>query len=157
MFGPGAWVKGAVGAGVGQWRDSPYEWKQGARGFGLRYGSGMAQCVTRATITAGTAALLHEDNRYFVSEETAKGARLKYALASTFLARHPDGSRHFSYSRIGGMAASALISRAWQPESTGHVRSAGVNFGAALGAAAGINVAREFLPSRFRNLLKWSD
>jgi len=157
MFGPLSWFRGAAAAGWGQLRNRPEEWGQGARGFGLRYGSAWAQMATRATITAGAAALLHEDNRYFVSEETTKRARLKYALASTFLARSDDGSRHFSYSRIGGMAAASVISREWQPHSTSSMRSAGLNFAVSLGTAAGFNVAREFLPLKLRNLLKWTD
>jgi hypothetical protein len=55
-----AWFSAAVGAGIGQWRDSPWEWKQGARGYGLRYGSGFATRVTRETITFSAATLLHE-------------------------------------------------------------------------------------------------
>src|SRR6516164_1459229 len=38
MFGPMAWTSGAISAGLGQWRNSPHEWEQGSRGFGLRYG-----------------------------------------------------------------------------------------------------------------------
>jgi len=157
MFGPMAWVRSGISAGWGQLRDRPKEWNEGARGFGLRYGSATAERITRGTITAGAAALLHEDNRYFHPAATDKGARLKYALASTFLARKDDGTRRFSFSRIGGMGAAALISRTWQPESTSSMRSAGVNFGVMLGAAAGFNVAREFLPGKLKTLFKWED
>jgi len=129
--GPMTWVTGAFSAGWGQLRDRPHEWGQGARGFGLRMGSGFAQRVTRETLTYGAASLLHEDNRYFRSTDTAKGKRLEYAILSTFLARKEDGTREFSYSRIGGMLGSSLISRTWQPASTGSMNSAGVNFGTA--------------------------
>jgi hypothetical protein len=150
MFGPMAWTSGAVSAGIGQWRDSPHEWGQGASGFGLRYGSGFGTSVTRATITFGAAALLHEDNRYFRSQSTATGARLRHAIFSTFLARKDDGTRRFSFSRIGGMFGSAMISRTWQPQSNGGFSNGMTNFGTQVGVAAGLNVAREFLPKRFR-------
>lgn len=149
MFGPMAWTSGALSAAFGQWRDSPHEWGQGARGFGLRYGSGFGARVTRETITFGAAALLHEDNRYFRSQETGTGRRLKYAIESTFLARKDDGSRRFSFSRIGGMFGSAMISRTWQPPSTGNFHSGMDNFGTQIGVAAGLNVVHEFLPKRF--------
>ena len=46
------------------------------------------------------------------------------------------------------MAGSSLISRTWQPESTGRLRSAGLNFSTSLALAVGFNVAREFLPKK---------
>jgi hypothetical protein len=150
MFGPLAWTSGAVSAGIGQWRNTPHEWEQGARGFGLRYGSGFATHVTRETITFAASTLLHEDNRYFRSQKSGTGARLKYAIFSTFLARRDDGTRRFSYSRIGGMFGSAMISRTWQPQSTGGVQDGFMNFGTQVGVVAGLNVVREFMPRRFR-------
>src|SRR5437879_3855536 len=64
MVGPMTWFTGAASAGWGQLRDRPKEWGQGARGFGLRMGSGFAQRVTRETLVFGASSLLHEDNRY---------------------------------------------------------------------------------------------
>lgn len=154
VVGPMAWFSAAVGAGFGQWRDSPWEWKQGARGYGLRYGSGFATRVTRETITFSAATLLHEDNRYFRSPSTGTGARLKYAIFSTFLARKDDGTRRFSFSGVGGMFGSAMISRTWQPSSNAGFGNGMVNFGSQIGVAAGLNVAREFLPKRFRTIIK---
>ena len=154
VVGPMAWFSAAVGAGIGQWRDSPWEWKQGARGYGLRYGSGFAARVTRETITFSAATLLHEDNRYFRSPSTGTGARLKYAIFSTFLARKDDGTRRFSFSGIGGMFGSAMISRTWQASSNAGFDNGMVNFGSQIGVAAGLNVAREFLPKRLRTIIK---
>ena len=150
LVSPMGFVTGAFSAGWGQLLDRPHEWGQGARGFGLRYGSGYAQRITRETLTFGASSLLHEDNRYFRSNESSNGRRLEYAVMSTFLARKDDGTRRFSFSRIGGMLGSSLISRAWQPPSTGSMSSAGVNFGTSLGVAIGFNVAREFLPKKLR-------
>jgi hypothetical protein len=150
MFGPMAWMSGATGAGIGQWRNTPHEWEQGARGFGLRYGSGFAANITRETLTFGASTLLHEDNRYFRSQSRGTGARLGHAILSTFVARKDDGTRRFSFSRIGGMFGSAMISRTWQPPSNGGFGDGMVNFGSQVGVAAGLNVAREFLPRRFR-------
>jgi hypothetical protein len=151
MFGPKAWLTGAASAGWGQLRDRPKEWGEGARGFGLRYGSGFAQRITRETLIFGASSLLHEDNRYIASGQATTGARIKYALESTFLAWKDDGTRTFSFSRIGGMAGSSLISRSWQPPSTSGMRSAGLNFSVSLAVTAGFNVAREFMPKKLRS------
>jgi hypothetical protein len=149
LYSPMSLVTGAASAGWGQWRDRPREWPQGAEGFGMRYGSGYAQRITRETLIFGSASLLHEDNRYFHSTDASKGKRLQHALLAVFLARKDDGSTTFSYSRMGGMLGSSFISRAWQPNSTGSANSAMVNFSTSLGVAVGFNVAREFLPKKF--------
>jgi hypothetical protein len=150
FYSPMSLLTGAVSAGWGQLNDRPKEWPQGLNGYATRYGSGYAQRITRETLTFGASSLLHEDNRYFKSTETSNGKRIEYAVISTFTARTEDGSRRFSYSRIGGMLGASIISRTWQPVSTGSMKSAYLNFGTSLGFAAGFNVLREFMPKKLR-------
>jgi len=143
-------VLGSVAsAGIGQWRDHPSEWKEGAAGYGRRFASSMAQHVAAQTMLSGAAAVLKEDNRYRRSGQFGVRRRLKYALIRTVLARAPDGSRHVSFSKLGSFAGAAFISRAWQPPSSAAPQNALANIGASLGAAAGFNVLREFLPRRY--------
>jgi hypothetical protein len=139
-------VSAAAGAGLSQWRDSPREWKQGGAGYGRRFANDYAGHLARATMMFGASSLLHEDNRYFTSGRRGAGARLKYALESTFLARRNDGSRRFSYSRIGAGLGTAILSRTWVPPSWDHPRNVAINFGITLAVEAGFNVGREFLP-----------
>jgi len=145
-FNPIYLVTGSAGAAIGQWRDSPHEWGQGGTGFGRRLASSYAQHLTTDSLLFATSSLLHEDNRYVPSRSAGVKARIAYALKSAFQARHDDGSVHFSISRISSMAGSSLISRTWQPPSSGKLSSAGINFGSALGSAMRFQVAREFLP-----------
>src|SRR5258708_30751159 len=97
-------------------------------------GNAYAEDVIRGTLQFGVSAALHEDNRYFVSRETGFLKRTKYAVMSTFLARHDNGSRSFSFSRIGGTAGSAFISRAWQPPSPTTAGDGARTFGFTMGA-----------------------
>jgi hypothetical protein len=97
----------------------------------------------------GVSSTLHEDNRYFASGESGCGSRIQYAVESTFLARHDDGSRHVSISKIAGFAGTALISRSWQPHDGNSLRYAGINLGTSFSVAVGFNVAREFIPRLF--------
>jgi hypothetical protein len=143
-------VTSSAGAGIGQWRDSPPEWGQGGEGFGRRFASSYAQHFTTDALRFAASSLLREDNRYVPSPPAGIKARIAYALKSTFQARHDDGSVHFSFSRVGSMAGSSLISRTWQPASSGKLSSAGINFGASLGSAMGFQVAHEFLPFLWR-------
>jgi hypothetical protein len=143
----------AFQAGLNQARNTPHEWGQGAQGYGQRFGSVYGQHLIGATVGNAIAFGLHEDNRYFKSRRTGTG-RLSYAITSVLLARHDDGSRSISFSAIGGGAAGAFISRAWQPQSTNSAGDAAVSFGYAIAERAGINVVREFSPRRLERILK---
>jgi hypothetical protein len=143
----------AFQAGLNQARNTPHEWGQGAEGYGRRFGSVYGQHLIGATVGNAIAFGLHEDNRYFKSRRTGIG-RLSYAITSVLLARHDDRSRFISYSAIGGGAAGAFISRAWQPHSTNSAGDAAVSFGYAIAERAGINVVREFSPRRLERILK---
>ncbi len=88
----------AIGAGVGQWENTPKEWGQGWNAYGERFGSNLAYNGIRQTITYGTSVIFHEDNRYFASHKNGFWARTGYAALSTVVAQHPDGSRAFSVS-----------------------------------------------------------
>jgi hypothetical protein len=153
LIGPSAFVYSAAQAGIGQARDRPHEWGQGARGFGLRMGSAYAGHVVGTTVTDGLAWALKEDNRYFASGEASFGTRLRYALISTLLARRDDSSRTFSFSAVGGAAGGAFISRAWQPSSTASAGDGAVAFGLGMAWRAGVNVWHEFAPRSVRRLV----
>lgn len=146
MFSPESVLRSAAAAGINQGLNTPGEWGQGAEGYGRRFASSYGGHIVQSTVMYGASAVLHEDNRYFLSGRSGVGARLKYAIASAFLARHDDGSAHFSFSRMGSYAAASAISRTWQPPSTRGFENAASSFGIAIAAEAGFNVAREFLP-----------
>jgi hypothetical protein len=144
-------LRAAAGAAILQATNTPSEWGQGGDGYARRFANDYAQHVIRQTIMYGAADLLHEDNRYFPSERTGAMPRLKYAVESTFLARKDDGTRRLSWSRLGAIAATAFISREWQPPSTRGPEHAAASFGTVVGAEAGFNIAREFFPKIFHS------
>jgi hypothetical protein len=147
-FNPVSLVSTAASAGLGQWRDSPHQWKQGGEGYGRRYASSYAQRIVSATLMFGASSVLHEGNRYVPSGQSGVGNRVRYALKNTFLARRDDGSRRISISRIGALAGASLISRLWQPQGTDRFRTAGINFGTSIGVTMGFGVVREFWPRK---------
>ena len=77
----------------------------------------------------------------------------KYAVVSTFLARHDNGNQYFSFSRIGSAAGTAFISREWQPRSTTTAGDGAVSFGISMGSDVGFNIVREFWPGLRRHRL----
>jgi len=145
MINPFSFVARAASAGFGQWRDRPPEWRQGAAGYGRRFASSFAQHATEETLKFGLASLLHEDDRFVPSGRAKLPSRLLYALESTLQSRDDSGRRQVSYSNLGSLAGASLLSRMWQPKSTGGAGNGAVNFGVSVVLAASINIAREFL------------
>src|SRR5678816_3044775 len=127
-------LSSAAGAGISQWENSPSEWGQGAEGYARRLGNSYAVHIMQGTLMYGASSVLHEDNRYITSGETAFGKRLKYSIASSFLARKDDGTRRLSYSRLGSYLATAFISREWQPHSRNGAQNALQSFEVAIGS-----------------------
>ena len=146
LFDPLSVVESSASAGWGLLRDRPYEWGEGGAGFGRRFASSYGQHIVQDTIEFGVANALHEDNRYRPSGRKGIGPRLVYALEMTLQSRDQDGNRQVSYSKIGSLAGSSMISRLWQPHSTGSARDGAVSFGVAVAFSASLNVVREFWP-----------
>jgi hypothetical protein len=147
-FGPEAILTAAASGALKQATNNPKEWGGGAEAYGERVGSVFAQHVIRGTLAYGASAALHEDNRYFASGETGFFRRTKYAVMSAFLARHDNGSRSISFSRIGSAAGAAFISREWQPRSTTTGGDGAMSFGITMGRDVALNVFREFVHLR---------
>jgi hypothetical protein len=143
-------LRSSAGAGISQWTNTPSEWGQGGEGYARRLGNSYAQHIMQSTMMYGASSVLREDNRYIPSGESTFGPRLKYAIATSFLARRDDGSRRLSFSRLGSYVATAFISREWQPHSTNGAQNAAATFGTSMGITVGFNVAREFFPKIFR-------
>ncbi len=147
MFSPESVLRAGAAAGINQAMNSPWEWGQGGIGYGRRFASAYGEHIIQSTSMYGLGTVLHEDNRYFLSGETGFGPRLKYALLSTMMGRHDDGSRHFSFSQVASYGIAAGVSRVWQPPSTSGPGSFAGSFAVGIAAEAGFNVVREFFPS----------
>jgi hypothetical protein len=144
-------LRSAAGAAILQGTNTPGEWGQGSEGYVKRFANSYGQHLIRSTIMDASASLLHEDNRYFRSKESGLLGRLNHAVASTFLARRDDGTTTVSVSRIGSYAATAFISREWQPPSTSTPAQGASAFCTAVSIEVGFNVAREFFPRIFHS------
>jgi hypothetical protein len=96
-FGPYPIVSAAAGAGISQAENSPPEWKQGAVGYGRRFGSDMGIEAVTTTTRYGLAEAFREDTLYYRCECKGVFRRLGHAMISTVTARRgDDGHRVFS-------------------------------------------------------------
>jgi hypothetical protein len=154
MRNPLGFVKAGFSAGIDQANDKPEEWEQGASGYGKRFANILGQYSIQRTVTYGLGSALHEDNRYFNSGKSGFWPRTGYALTSSILARHDDGSRHLSISQVGGVAAGAFLARVWLPPSQSSAGDGAVSFGITLGSNAAFGIVKEYLPDLGRALAK---
>jgi len=154
MVNPLSFVKVGFSAGIDQANDKPMEWEQGASGYGRRFANILGQYSIQRTVTYGLGSALHEDNRYFNSGRQGFWPRTGYALTSGILARHDDGSLHFSVSQVGGVAAGAFLARTWLPPSQSSAGDGAVSFGISMASNMGFSVVKEFLPDLGRALAK---
>jgi hypothetical protein len=140
-------------ATLGQFRNHPHEWGQGAGGFAKRFGSALGTHMVKETIQFGVATWRHEDPHYYRSNLHGTLPRLGYAVKSTFIVPRTDRQgKTLATSRLSGAFGAGLISRVWQPASTAGVGAGIASGGIMLGADVGANVAREFWPQKKRRV-----
>jgi hypothetical protein len=146
FFSPESIIGPAFGAAVGQWENEPPGWHQGGEGYGRRFASGVARHEIGETIRFGFAAVDGEDPRYFLSEDRGAWARIRHAVASTFVSQTSSGHAIPAFSRFAGIYGAAFISNTWYPENRAGAGDAARRGSTALASSIGFNLVREFLP-----------
>lgn len=145
-FGLRGFMGAAVGAAIGQAHDTPHEWGQGVEGYATRYASGFGANLSRQTIAFGIEAALHEDPRYFPSEEKGFRRRMRNALLQTVVARTDSGHHTFAWARMGSAFAAGELTNAWSPPSTDTPGRGAVRGCITLAGDLAYNVLQEFVP-----------
>jgi hypothetical protein len=153
-FGPYPIVGAAFVAGINQSENTPPEWKQGAAGYGKRFGSDFGIAAVTTTTRYALARAFREDTLYYRCECRGLFPRLGHAVISTFTGRRgDDGHRAFSFSALVAPYAGTMTAvYGWYPgryDARDGLRMGNYN---ALGYVVG-NVALEFLYSGPHSLL----
>jgi hypothetical protein len=149
---PSDFIQTALGSGLAQWRDAPYEWGQGWDAYATRYGSRFAQHMVKRSVITATQIINSEDPRRIRSDRRGVWYRAQDAVKYTFVSGRDDRSRGFAYSRVIGAYAGGFISRTWHPSRL-HNFPAGVAAGTiSLGVETGMSVLNEFMPDILRKL-----
>lgn len=153
-FGPYPLFGAAVAAGIGQAHDRPPDWKQGAVGYGERFGSDFGIAAIGTTTRYALAEAFREDTLYYRCDCKGVLPRLKHAVTSTFTARRgDDGHRVFSFpALIAPYAASMAAVYGWYPRRYDAKDAFRMGNYSLLGYVGG-NIALEFLYSGPHSLL----
>jgi hypothetical protein len=135
-----------VGAAIAQGRDVPKEWGEGWGAYATRYASGFGTNLARQSVAFGLESALHEDPRYFPSEEKGFRARMKNVLLQTVVARTDSGRETFAWARMGSAFAAGEIANLWEPKSTGTPADGLTRGCVILGGDLAYNFLQEFVP-----------
>ena len=153
-FGPYPIVGAAIAGGINQVDNTPPEWKQGAAGYGKRFGSDFGIAAVTTTTRYGLARAFREDTLYYRCECQGLFPRLNHAVISTFTGRRGhDGHRAFSFSALVAPYAGTMTAvYGWYPGRYNAKDGFRMGNYTMLGYVAG-NVALEFLYSGPHSLL----
>jgi hypothetical protein len=116
-FGPYPIIGAAFAAGINQATNTPPEWKQGAEGYGKRFGSNFGIAAVSTTTRYALAQAFREDTLYYRCECTGILPRAGHAVISTFTARRgADGHTVFSVpSLVAPYAGTMTAVYGWYP------------------------------------------
>jgi len=139
----------AAWAGVQQATDMT-DYRQGARGYGERFGANLASGTSEALFAnAILPSLLHQDPRYFYRGSGKKGSRAWHAILAPFVCQGDNGKSQPNYSQVGGSLISAALSNTYYPDSQRGPGLVFTNFGTSMGLHVGLGLAQEFILGKF--------
>ena len=143
--GPFRLARTVASAGIEQWRDSPEEWGQGAKGYGKRFASAMGQNAIHQTVEYGLDEAMGLDTGFVRSKREGFFPRFKDALIQNVTSRTRSGNRVISVPRFAGIYTGAIVAReTWYPERYSY--KDGLRSGTTtLLTGFGINLVREFV------------
>jgi hypothetical protein len=152
--GPYPIVVSAVGAGISQLENAPPEWKQGAGGYGRRFGSDFGIAAVSTTTRYALAEAFREDTLYYRCGCRGFFPRLTHAVVSTLISRRgEDGHGVFSFPALVAPYAGAMTAvYGWYPSRFDYRDGFRIGNYSLLGYV-GANVTSEFIYSGPHSLL----
>jgi hypothetical protein len=125
------------------------DYRQGARGYGERFGANLASGASEALFAnAILPSLLHQDPRYFYRGSGTKGSRAWHSVLAPFVCQGDNGKSQPNYSQMGGSLISAALSNTYYPDSQRGPGLVFTNFGTSMGLHVALGLAQEFILSK---------
>ncbi len=141
-------------AGVQQAAGTP-DYGQGAKGYGKRFGAGLAGSTTEDLVgNAILPSLLHQDPRYFYQGTGTKKSRARHAILAAFICKGDNGTSQPNYSTWGGGLISSSISMAYYPQSDRDAGRVFKTFGIDMALHVASGLAQEFVLNKFTSKRK---
>ena len=139
----------ALWSGVQQAADMT-DYRQGARGYGERFGANLASGASEGLFAnAILPSLLHQDPRYFYRGSSTRRSRAWHAISAPFVCQGDNGRLQPNYSQWGGSLIAASLSNTYYPSSDRGPGLVFTNFGTSMGLHVALGLAQEFVLPRF--------
>lgn len=145
-LGPTTLLFTAFDAGLGTWRDSPYELGPHWTGFAQRYGLHVADTALATGIEASVGALWGEDPRYRRAPEKSFRGRVGNVFRMTVVSHDSSGREMPAYARFIAVPGAAFISNTWKPDSENSSVDALNRIGFSIATHVLANAYTEFWP-----------
>jgi hypothetical protein len=154
-FDPYEFAVVGVLAGVGQATDNTPQWGQGAKGYGIRYGTNLGDLVVgNFMVGAVMPSVFHQDPRYFQSGKGGFWRRAGYALSRVAITRGDSGKTQFNLSEVAGNAMAGVISNTYHPPSERTFGTTSQTWATQIGVDAIGFELKEFWPDIRRRILR---
>jgi hypothetical protein len=150
---PSRFLSSALGASLGQARDSLPAYGQEMGGYGKRLGSSIATgASTEFFSTFLFSSLLHRDPRYFVLLRGGPWHRVSYGLSRLVVARTDSGKAAVNWPGTIGPLFAESLANSYLPVSEQTASRTFQRYGIRLGFTASTNILKEYWPTIFRSL-----
>jgi len=155
VFDPYEFAVVGILAGIGQATNDTPEWGQGAKGYGIRYGTDFGdQVIANFMVGSVVPTVFRQDPRYFQLGHGTFWHRAGYALSRIFVTRGDSGKEQFNISEIAGNGLAGLISNTYHPASDRNLEQTGQTWGTQIAVDALGFELKEFWPDIRRMLLR---
>ncbi len=150
---PAVILVSATSAAIGQARDVPPEFGQGAEGYGKRFGSSLARGASNNFFgTFVLASALHQDPRFFPRSNPSLWSTMKYAARTLVITRTDAGTETFNTSGLAGPLLGEGLANVYLPPSEQTVGKLFSRYGTDLAWTFAGNVLREYWPTIFKSM-----
>ena len=134
----------AFGSGFEQWRDVPPGYRQGADGYGKRFGASMATGASSNFFgTFLAASVLRQDPRFFPQGHPTFWGSVAYSARRLFVTRSDSGNNVFNASGLIGPLGGEALANTYLPKTE--------QTGAKTGERYGYDLAWRFAGNMFKN------
>ena len=147
-FRPETLARISITAGLATLRDSPNEWPRTVETYNWRFADRVGQrLVFKSTEFLVGSVMLHEDPRYFLSEQPGAGAKMRNALKQTWMTRRDNGAWAPAWGAFAGAYSAGFVGAQWMPDSRQTAEGILIRSSTQIGFRFCNNLLREFGPT----------
>jgi hypothetical protein len=146
-FDPVTFLAVGFNAGLDQAENTDPSYRQGAKGYGRRFGAEFAgQASSRFFKDFAYPWIFSEDPRYYRLIHGSAGRRLLHAMEHAVVANRDDGKRMFNFSEWLGTTSTVVLSNTYHPDNQRGFAPSAQRVGYSILEDMGFDVLSEFWP-----------